>query len=385
MKPVRLLAVAHKEWREILRDRVFFAMAFILPITTLLVLAWGLSYDVENIPFAIRDEDNTSTSREYLHRFVESRYFDFKGRVGRDREILPLLASGDVRLVLVVPPMFERDLAKARPVAVQSLIDGVFPYRAQVIRSYVSALNADFNVRLLRDHLVATRGLDAEAAMDQASPIRLETRYLFNQALRSEWSMASGLIMLVLMFAPPFLTSLGVVREKENGSIYNIYASTITRGEFILGKLLPYVAISAVNVVILWCVVIVVYGAPFKGDPVFFFVASVVYVACTTGIGLLVSLWVRTQAAAALLTMVITFIPAMLYSGLMVPLESLGRESQIEAHLFPPIYYLKIVWGSFFKGLAWRGLGGQLAALVVYAALLWTAAILSFRKRPRAG
>ncbi|HEB91336.1 MAG TPA: ABC transporter permease, partial [Deltaproteobacteria bacterium] len=302
-----------------------------------------------------------------------------------DREILPLLARGDVRLVLDVPPAFEKDLAKGRPVAVQSLIDGVFPYRAQVVRSYVAALNADFNAGLLRDHLVATRGFSAESASERAAPVRLETRYLFNQALRSEWSMASGLIMLVLMFAPPFLTSLGVVREKENGSIYNIYASTITRGEFILGKLLPYVAISAVNVLVLWCVVIVVHGAPFKGDPIFFYVASVVYVACTTGIGLLVSLWVRTQAAAALLTMVITFIPAMLYSGLMVPLESLGPESRIEAHLFPPIYYLEIVWGSFFKGLAWRGLGGQLAALVVYAAVLWTAAILSFRKRPSTG
>ena len=385
MKLVRVVAVAHKEWREILRDRVFFAMAFILPLTTLLVLAWGLSYDVENIPFAVLDQDRSATSRDYLHRFIDSRYFDFAGQVENDREILPLLASGDVRLVLVVPPDFENVLAKARPAAVQSLIDGVFPYRAQVIRSYVAALNADFNAELLRDHLVATQGLDAQTASDRASPVRLETRYLFNQALRSEWSMASGLIMLVLMFAPPFLTSLGVVREKENGSIYNIYASTITRGEFVLGKLLPYVLISSVNVVVLWCVVIVVYGAPFKGDPVFFYVASVVYVACTTGIGLLVSLWVRTQAAAALLTMVITFIPAMLYSGLMVPLESLGPESQFEAHLFPPIYYLKIVWGSFFKGLAWRGLGSQLAALVVYAALLWTAAILSFRKRPRTG
>ena len=385
MKVVRIAAVAYKEWREILRDRVFFAMAFALPLTTLLVLAWGLSYDVENIPFAALDEDGSATSREYLHRFIDSRYFDFSGHLESDRQILPLLARGDVRLVLVIPSRFEPDLMMARPVAVQSLIDGVFPYRAQVIRSYVTALNANFSAELIRDHLVTARGLDPETADDQASPVRFEPRYLFNQALRSEWSMASGLIMLVLMFAPPFLTSLGVVREKENGSIYNIYASTISRGEFILGKLAPYVLISSINILVLWAVVLVVYGAPFKGNPFFFYVASVVYVACTTGIGLLVSLWVRTQAAAALLTMVITFIPAMLYSGLMVPLESLSRESQIEAHLFPPIYYLEIVWGSFFKGLGWTGLWRPLVALIVYGALLWAAAILSFRKRPRSG
>lgn len=385
MKVVRIAAVAYKEWREILRDRVFFAMAFVLPLTALLVLAWGLSFDVENIPFAALDEDGSATSREYLHRFIDSRYFEFAGHVERDHEILPLLARGDVRLVLVIPPKFEKDLMEARPVAVQSLIDGVFPYRTQVVRSYVAALNANFNAELLRDHLISVSGLDRETASDRVSPVRLEPRYLFNQALRSEWSMASGLIMLVLMFAPPFLTSLGVVREKENGSIYNIYASTISRGEFILGKLAPYVLISSINILVLWAVVLVVFGAPFKGNPFFFYVASVVYVTCTTGIGLLVSLWVRTQAAAALLTMVITFIPAMLYSGLMVPLESLSRESQIEARLFPAIYYLEIVWGSFLKGLAWTNLWSQLAALIVYAALLWAAAILSFRKRPRSG
>jgi len=340
MKLIRIRAVAYKEWREILRDRVFFAMAFALPLTTLLVLAWGLSWDVENIPFAVLDQDATATSRDYLHRFADSRYFDFTGRVHSDREILPLLARGEVRMVLVIPPDFEKNLMNGRPAEVQSLIDGVFPYRSQVTRGYVTAINAHFNAEHLRDHLVATRGIDPEAAADWVTPVRFEPRYLFNQAIRSEWSMASGLIMLVLMFAPPFLTSLGIVREKENGSIYNIYASTLRRSEFILGKLLPYVFISSLNVLVLWAVVLTVFGAPFKGDPIFFYVSSVAYVACTTAIGLLVSSWVRTQAAAALLTMVITFIPAMLYSGLLVPIESLGRESQVEAHFFPGIYYL---------------------------------------------
>ena len=383
MKLVRVAAVAHKEWREILRDRLFLTMAFALPILTLLVLAWGLSYDVEEIPFAALDQDRSATSRDYLHRFIDSRYFHFAGYLATDREVLPLLARGELRLVIVIPPRFEKDLAEARPVAVQSLIDGVFPYRAQVTRGYVSAINANWNTQRLREHLVRVRGLEPERAAAQVAPVRLQPRYLYNQAIRSTWSMASGLIMLVLMFAPPFLTALGVVREKENGSIYNVYASTLTRGEFILGKLLPYTLISSVNVLVLWAAVLGIFGAPFKGDPLFFYTASVVYVACTTGLGLLISLWVRTQAAAALLTMVLTFIPAMLYSGLLVPLESLGRETQIEAYLFPAIYYLQIVWGSFFKGLAWTGLWDRLLALLVYAALLWTIGILSFRKRPR--
>jgi ABC-2 type transport system permease protein/ribosome-dependent ATPase len=218
--------------------------------------------------------------------------------------------------------------------------------------------------------------------MIQVSPVRLESRYLYNQALRSQWSISSGLMMLVLMVTPPFLTALGVVREKENGSIYNIYASTISRSEFILGKFLPYLLISCLNILILWWVVMTVYGTPFKGDPLFYYASSVIYVICTAGVGLLVSLLVRTQVAAVMLTMVISFVPAMLYSGLLVPVESMAMATKIESHLFPTLYFLRISWGSFLKGLGWTELWFDVCALIFYATLLWFVGFLNFHKRP---
>jgi ABC-2 type transport system permease protein len=213
------------------------------------------------------------------------------------------------------------------------------------------------------------------------SPVRLESRYLYNQALSSQWSISSGLMMLVLMVTPPFLTAF-VVREKENGSIYNIYASTISRSEFILGKFLPYLLISCLNIFVLWWLVMNVFGTPFKGDPLFYYVASVIYVICTAGAGLLVSLLVRTQIAAVTLTMVISFVPAMLYSGLMVPIESMEPATKIQSHLFPTLYYLRISWGSFLKGLGWAELWFDVAALMLYASLLWIIGFLNFHKRP---
>ncbi len=383
MKWRRTWAVAWKEWREVMRDRLFFAMAFVVPSMILLVLGYGLSLDVENIPFAAIDYDKSALSRDYLHRFIDSRYFDYRGEARNVQQLDRLLAASRIRFAIIVPPRFQERLAASRPVAVQSLIDGVFPYRTQVSKGYVAAINADFSAHLLTDAIAQRQGIPRARARQFVTPIRLDARYLYNQAIRSRWSMSSGLIMLVLMVSPPFLTALGVVRERENGSIYNIYASTVSRGEFIVGKLLPYVVISAMNIFILWGFAVWLFGAPFKGDPLFFFTASLVYVICTAGIGLLVSLIVRTQAAAALLTMVITFIPAMLYSGLLVPVESMGRETQIEAHLFPTLYYLRIVWGSFLKGLGWPMLWGNVAALVAYAAVLWSVGFLSFHKRPR--
>jgi ABC-2 type transport system permease protein/ribosome-dependent ATPase len=160
-------------------------------------------------------------------------------------------------------------------------------------------------------------------------------------------------MMFVLMITPPFLTALGVVREKENGSIYNIYASTVTRGEFLLGKLAPYVGISVINILILWLMATMLFGAPFKGDPLFFFIASVIYVICTTGIGLL------------------------------VPIASMNKQAQFEAHLFPAMYYTDIALGSFLKGVGLEQLWGKVLALAIYAVVLWMLSYLLFHKRPR--
>lgn len=379
----RVRAVAGKEWKEILRDRLFFTMAFGVPLLIMLVLGYGLSLDVENIPFAVVDHDRSAASRDYIHRFSDSRYFHLVDYLEDADGLDDLLADSRIRLGLVIPDRFGQRLEGNRPAEVQALIDGMFPYRAQTTKGYLAAINAQVNRELLLDYLSRTRGVTRERAGELVNPVRLEQRYLYNQAIESDWSMASGLLMLVLMVSPPFLTALGVVREKESGSIYNIYASTVSRGEFILGKLLPYVGVSCFNILVLWAVAIGFFGAPFKGDPLFFYLASVVYVICTAGIGLLVSILVSTQVAAVLLTMVITFIPAMLYSGLLVPVESMSADAQLQARLFPPYWYLQIAWGSFLKGLGWHQLWSQVAILAGYAAVLWTVGILAFHKRPR--
>lgn len=382
MNLTRVWAVTYKEWREILRDRLFFAMAFVLPVGIFLVLGFGISFDVEKIPFAVLDQDRSPMSRDFLHRFMDSRYFDYKGDVHSERELDPLLAHSDIRFAIIIPPRFQEQLLAGQASSIQSLIDGVFPYRAEVTKGYVAAIIGNFNAQSLADHLARKLGISKQQAMLQVSPVHLESRYLYNQALRSQWSISSGLMMLVLMVTPPFLTALGVVREKENGSIYNIYASTISRSEFILGKFLPYLLISCLNIVILWWVVMTVYGTPFKGHPLFYYAASVIYVICTAGVGLLVSLLVWTQVAAVMLTMVVSFVPAMLYSGLLVPIESMATATKIEAHLFPTLYFLRISWGSFLKGLGWTELWFDVCALLFYATLLWVVGFINFHKRP---
>ncbi len=384
MNLTRVKAITCKEWREILRDRLFLSLAFILPVSMMLIFGYGMKMDVEHIPFAVLDQDRTAMSRDYLHLFMDSRYFDYKGHVESERELEPLLAGSRIRFAIIVPPEFQKNLLAGRPVAVQSLIDGTFPFRTSTSKGYVVAINAAFNGRLLAGFISQRMGISPEQAAALAQPVKPQLRYLYNQELKSIWSIAPSMMMFILLMTPPFLTALGVVREKENGSIYNIYSSTVTRGEFLAGKLLPYVGISVVNVLLLWLLAVTLFGTPFKGDPLFFFGASIIYVTCTTGIGLLVSLFARTQVAAMMITVVVTIVPAVLYSGLLVPIASMDAASQFEAHLFPAMYYTDIALGSFLKGIGMGQLWGRVAALLLYTLVLWTASYLLFHKRVRA-
>ena len=350
----------------------------------MLLFGYGLSLDVEDIPFAVVDYDNSAQSRDYAYRFIDSRYFDFKG-YSRDEDLLARqLSTNKLRAYIVIPEHFERDLLAGRPAAVQTMLDGTFPSRTATSKGYVIAINAAYSAELIGSYLSARAGVSPTQAQAMLQPVKLDVRYLYNQSLLSVWSIAPKLIMVILMIAPPFLTALGIVKEKERGSIYNIYASTVSRGEFLTGKVLPYVGISMVNAVILWLLAVFLFGAPFKGDFFFFLFATLIYVSCTTGIGLLVSTMVSTQVAAMVLTAIVTVVPAALYSGVLIPIPSLAGEAQVLAHLLPAMYYANIVTGSFLKGVGFAQLWQDVAILALYAGVLFTAGFFLFRKRPKA-
>ncbi len=380
----RTAAVARKEWKETVRDRLFLLMAFLLPGLWMVVFGYGLVLDVEHVPFAVLDRDQSSSSRDYLYRFIKSRYFDYRGSVREEREIDRLLGDTSIRMAIVVPERFEERLLAGRSVTVQTLLDGTFPLHADTAKGYVIAVNNSFTQELLTDFLTRTRGLVPGEAHRLTEPVSLETRYLYNEEVRSTWSMVPALIMFTLMVASPLLTALGVVREKETGSIYNIYSSTASKAEFLVGKLAPYFVISTINVAVLWMIAVWLFQVPFKGNIAVFFAASMLFVLCSIGIGLVISLLVRTQMAALIITIIIAMVPTLLFSGLLVPVSSLSPGAQVQAHLFPMMYYTAVVRGSFLKGLGLESMWTDVLALACFAVVLWLVAYGLFTKRPKA-
>ncbi len=379
----RISVVAYKEWREIVRDRLFFVLAFVVPSLLMLLFGYGLSLDVENIPLAIVDYDQSVSSRDYAHHFSDSRYFSFQGYAQREQDVEKLLVDNSLRAVIIIPPDFGARLKSGQATTVQTWIDGTFPFRALTAKGYVTAINAAMNLDNLSAHFSALTGIGQETLRNSMQSVKLETRYLYNQEVKSIWSIAPKLIMVILMLSPPFLTALGVVREKESGAIYNVYSSTLSRGEYLIGKLLPYVGISIVNACALTAFALLLFGAPFKGDPLFFLLSTILYVICTTGIGLLVSVMVNTQVAAMVGTAIVTVVPAVLYSGMIIPIPSLSAIASVIAHALPGMYYAEIAMGSFLKGVGIAALWQDMLILALYAIALFTAGFLGFSKRPK--
>ena len=378
----RVLAVMAKEWRETVLDRFFLLLAFILPVLWLLVFGYGLVIDVEHIPVVVVDRDRSALSRDYLSRFMESRYFDFLGYLDSERDVDVLLRTANARAAVIIPEHFAERLLEGQTASVQTLLDGTFPLYTDIAKGYVVAINNAFTMERAQDRFSRMSGPDYDEMRRRAQPVRLEVRYLYNEEVRGTWSQVPALVMFSLMLASPLLTALGVIREKESGAIYNIYSSTISRGEFITGKLMTYLLMTTVNALVLWALAVYLFEVPFKGSFILFVVASVAFAMVSTGIGLVISLLVRTQMAALIITMVVSTVPTFLFSGLLVPVSSLSKGAQFQPHLFPAMYYTNILRGSFLKGVGFSVLWTDLLALIGFAVVLRVAGYRLFTKRP---
>ncbi|MEG1041364.1 MAG: ribosome-associated ATPase/putative transporter RbbA [Pseudomonas sp.] len=353
----RLFAVATREGKELLRDKVRLAFALLGAMFMMVIFGFGISLDVENLAFAVYDQDQSPQSRAYLEAFRGSRYFAEQPPIRDSAELHKRLQRSEIKLALEIPPGFGRDLHAGRQPVVAAWLDGGMPFRAETSRNYVEAVH--------QANLEQLAALSSKAQPGQ-SPVRLETRFRYNQDVVSVNAIGPGVMALILAFIPAMLTALGIVREKELGSITNFYATPLTRLEFLLGKQAPYLAISLVNLALLVAMNRWLFGVPFKGSALALACGGLLYLLATTSMGLLISAFTRTQIAAILGTMIITSLPTIQFSGLIVPRSSLDGSAALMGQLFPAGYFLDIAVGTFTKALSLRELWPQCLALLAF-------------------
>lgn len=352
----RTQALAVRESKELLRDRVRLAFALLGAVFMMIIFGFGISLDVEDLAFATLDQDQSPQSRAYLEAFRGSRYFAEREPLENMQDLHARLQRADIKLAIEIPAGFGRDLYAQRQPEVGIWLDGGLPFRAETSRGYVEAVHQE-SLQRLRDESSA-------AVSPLAQPARLETRFRYNQDVISVNAIGPGVMALILVFIPAMLTALGVVREKELGSITNFYATPLTRLEFLLGKQIPYLLVSLLNLALLVAINRWLFAVPLKGSGIALAVGGVLYVLATTSFGLLVSTVTKTQIAAILGTMILTTLPTIQFSGLITPRSSLDGGAALMGVLFPAGYFLDIAVGTFTKALNVRDLWPQCLALL---------------------
>jgi ribosome-dependent ATPase len=370
--PARLFAYARREQLELLRDPVRHTFAVGGALILMLIFGYGLNMDVEDVRFAVLDQDGSRESRDYARAYQGSHYFVERPPIADGAELERRLRSGEVSVAIGIPPDFGRDLRAGRSVEVGVASDGAMPYRGETIRGYVNSVHLDHLRDLARRQGVAIPTL-----------AELELRYRYNQGFVSIVAMVPAVIPLLLVMLPAMLTALGVVREKELGSITNLYVTPVTRFEFLLGKQAPYVVLAMVSYLSLVALAVFVFRVPVKGSFLGLTLGALLYVAATTAMGLVFSSFTNTQVAAVTSAAILTMVPTISFSGLTRPVSSLEGPGAFIGQIFPASYFITLCRGAFSKGLAFHELLPQMLAIGVFVPVYVLFSLALLRKQGR--
>ena len=369
----RLLAYAHRETLEILRDPVRLAFAFGGSILLMLVFGFGITTDVENVRYAELDQDQTPASRDFLAAFDGSRSFQRRPELSGVNDLERRLRANDISLALEVPDQFGRLFAKGSVPEVSAVVDGANPFRAETISQYASSVAM---LHAQDEYRRNTRGPDRTGRLPTIEP-----RFLYNPSFESVYAIVPSIPPLLLVLLPAILTAVSVVREKELGSIVNFYVTPTTRLEFLAGKQLPYIVIAMINYMILTVMAVGIFGVPLKGSGPMLTLCALLYVAATTAIGLVVATFTRSQVAAVFATAILTMLPTTQFSGLLQPVSTLEGNARIVGTFWPTTYFMHASVGAFTKGLDARLLAPDALALAAFVPVLLLTAMLLLRRQ----
>jgi len=369
----RLLSYTRREAMELRRDPIRATLAMLGSVLLMFIMGYGVSFDVENLTYAVLDRDQTTTSQHYLLNMAGSRYFIEQAPLASHAELDQRMRSNDISLAVEIPPNFGRDLKRGAVPQVAFWIDGAMPMRADTIKGYVQGIHLSYLQQLARE-----AGVDGQLA-----PADVAIRYRYNPDVQSLPAMAPAMIPLLLMMIPAMLTALGVVREKELGSITNFYVTPTTRLEFLLGKQLPYIALGMFNFATLALLAVFVFGIPIKGSILTLCLGALLYVTCATGLGLLMSSILNSQIAAIFGTTIVTLLPAIQFSGLIHPVSAMEGAGAFIGKLYPTSHFLIISRGVFSKSLGLAELYPYFIPMLLAIPLLTLLSVAGLRKQEK--
>ncbi|WP_137221224.1 ribosome-associated ATPase/putative transporter RbbA [Shewanella sp. MEBiC00475] len=368
----RLLAYSYLEMMAVMRDKIRLAFAFFGSVILLIVIAYGISLDIEDLTFAVLDFDHTPESRQYISNFQGSHYFIERPALQSKDELERRLQSNDITLAIEIPAGFGHDLKKGEIPSISAWIDGANTTRAGTIEGYVTGGYIRYLTQLATD-----AGIDASALYK----VDLQSRYRYNPSFESIYSIGPKTPALLLLFFPAILMAVSISREKEVGTITNFYVTPTNKFEYLIGKQIPYIGIGMINFFILTFLVVFLLQVPLKGSLLGLTVGAFFYVCASTGIGLVVSALTKTQVTAVFATTIVSLLPTALFSGLVQPTSTLEGGGYIIGMMWPATYYMHLSVAAFTKGLSFFALTGDLMMLSIYGPIFVVLAAVCLKKQ----
>ena len=369
----RMFSYLWRETLELQRDPVRATLALGGSLLLMFVIGFGITMDVEDLSYAVLDRDQTTLSQNYTLNLAGSRYFTEHAPIVDYDDLDRRMRNGELSLAIEIPPGFSRDVLRGQNVQIGAWIDGAMPQRAETVQGYVQGMH---------QHWLLVQASERSGA-SAAGNASVETRFRYNPDVKSLPAMVPAVIPLLLLMLPAMLTALAVVREKETGSITNLYVTPVTRIEFLLGKQLPYVGLAMVNFLLMSLLAVTVFGVPVTGSFFTLSLAALIFSFAATGMGLLASAVTRSQIAAMFFAMIGTIIPATQFAGLRDPVSSLEGSSKFIGEIYPATHMISISRGVFNKSLGLADLTGPLWSMLISVPVILGVAVLLLKKQER--
>lgn len=369
----RMFSYLWRETLELQRDPVRATLALGGSLLLMFVIGFGITMDVEDLSYAVLDRDQTTLSQSYTLNLAGSRYFTEHAPIVDYEDLDRRMRNGELSLAIEIPPGFSRDVLRGQNVQIGAWLDGAMPQRAETVQGYVQGMH---------QHWLLAQASERGGA-SAAGNASVETRFRYNPDVKSLPAMVPAVIPLLLLMLPAMLTALAVVREKETGSITNLYVTPVTRIEFLLGKQLPYVGLAMVNFLLMSLLAVTVFGVPVTGSFFTLSLAALIFSFAATGMGLLASAVTRSQIAAMFFAMIGTIIPATQFAGLIDPVSSLESSSKFIGEIYPATHMISISRGVFSKALGLADLAGPLWSMLLSVPVILGAAVLLLKKQER--
>lgn len=375
MKPLRVWAVARKEFTHILRDPRSLGMAIAIPMLLLVLFGYALTLDVDNVPLVVWDQSESQASRELISHFQGSRYFSLKGYVRNYPEVERAIDSGQALMAVIIPPDFARRIESGRAVQVQSIVDGSDSNTATIAMGYADVVTLTYAQNVAIEEMRRTAGRTVQAPLD------LRPRAWFNADMESKNYIIPGLIAVIMMVIAALLTSLTVAREWETGTMEQLISTPVKATELILGKLLPYFAVGMLDVLLAVLMGEFLFRVPLRGNVALLFAIAAIFLAGALSLGMVISIVTKSQLLASQLAMVLTFLPSFLLSGFMYAIGNMPQPIQWMTHVIPARYFVALLKGIYLKSVGLEVLAAEAGLLTLFGALMVTMAHLKFKKR----